>query len=471
LRELIRALIDARHTGEDIVPAAVVDRQQPLTDAERDILRQRVSAVLRRIEASTSGAEDGVHPSGSGAAGVMPLPSPRPEVPAPEPAAALPEPPAPPPPTTPAIPAAGSVLQALAIKCMEALGADLCQIFLSEEELLVLRAEAPVDPGTGASGPAGLSPRLGFTATVLATRLPLRLDLPPVIDGGAAKFGLHGTEAIWADRGMRHLAAVTVSPRAEGDAGILVVARGSADPFSDAELETLSALAAEVGLALASADLVLRAEELAVLKERMKLAREIHDGLASDLSAAVALFKYYEHRRLVDPEDAEALLLQMRGLIESSLKEARDIIATLRPRQQLTRRIADLIARHIEEFTRTYGITVNLKIDGPGDQLVNEERDAIYQILRESLTNVRRHAKAETVHVTIDLRQRPVTMRIEDDGLGIDAEAALEKAGSFGIIGMRERAELMGGSLTVEKMDRHGTRVTFRGPAIPLGAR
>ncbi len=94
-------------------------------------------------------------------------------------------------------------MQGLAARCGEVLGADLCQIFLSDEDLLVLRAEAPPDPRTTVTGPATLAPRQGFAARVLATRLALRLD--PASE-------LLGTEAIWRGRGMRQIAGVTVSP-------------------------------------------------------------------------------------------------------------------------------------------------------------------------------------------------------------------------------------------------------------------
>ena len=96
---------------------------------------------------------------------------------------------------------------------------------------------------------------------------------------------LAGDETVWLERGIIGLAGVSVGTDGEPGRGILVVGRTSPRPFGAVELEKLSVLAAAVTLAIGSADLVARAEELAVLKERMKLAREIHDGLANDLSA------------------------------------------------------------------------------------------------------------------------------------------------------------------------------------------
>ncbi|MEA2647513.1 MAG: two-component system, NarL family, sensor histidine kinase DegS, partial [Chloroflexota bacterium] len=369
---------------------------------------------------------------------------------------------APPPPPAPqahGTSAVASVLHALVMKCLEQVKAELCQVFLLEDDTMGLRAEAPAEGGT-VTGPRSLSVHSGFSRQVRVADGAIALD---------EDTELVGTETIWLDRGMRHLAAVAVGNDGEPGSGLLVVGRTEGRPFSAAELDTLAQLAAEVTLAMASADLLSRAEELAVLKERMKLAREIHDGLASDLSAVVALFKYHEHRRRVDPGDADTLLLQMRELVEESLESARDILATLRPRQQIPKRLADAVRRHVEDFSQTYGITAITRILGEDDELDDEERDAIYQVLREALTNVRKHSEAGTIHITLDLRHRPYGVVIEDDGVGIDLEALEDKAGSFGLLGMRERAELLGGSVEISNGSMGGARIAFQGPSVALG--
>jgi signal transduction histidine kinase len=352
-----------------------------------------------------------------------------------------------------------SMLNALVQKCLEQVGADLCQVFILDDEVnLTLRAEAPSDGG-GITGPRLLSADDGFAAKVAAATAPIILESHHLLVTG---------ETTWLDRGMMSLAGVAVGPEGEPGSGIMVVARASSRPFTSDELDVIGTLAAEVTLAMASADLVARAEELAVLKERMKLAREIHDGLASDLSAVVALFKYHENRREVDPVDAEGLLVQMRGLVEQSLQNARDILATLRPRHQVPTHLADAARRHIEDFSQTYGITAITRILGEDDKIDEEERDAIFHVLREALTNVRRHSEAGVVNITIDLRQRPFSLVIEDDGIGFDMAALEDKAGSFGLLGMRERAELLGGSVDISNSPMGGARISFHGPPVPL---
>ena len=90
-------------------------------------------------------------------------------------------------------------------------------------------------------------------------------------------------------------------------------------------------------------------------------------------------------------------------------------------------------------------------------------------MLREALTNVRKHSEAGTINIALDLRHRPFSLVVEDDGIGIDLEALEEKVGSFGLLGMRERAELLGGTVEISQSPMGGARVAFYGPPIPLG--
>jgi len=351
-----------------------------------------------------------------------------------------------------------TVLYALVAKTLERVGADLCQIYIEEEGALTLQAEAPAEGGA-ISGPRTLNRRTGIAALVASP-------------GGAVEVAdisqLAGMENPWAQRGVQRLAVVRVGNPGENGSGILIAARTGNRGFSDHELRELDRLALEVSQAIGSADLVSRAEELAVLKERMKLAREIHDGLAGDLSAVVALFKYHEHRSKNDPAEGERLLAQMRELVEGSLQSARDILATLRPRHQPPADLVEGVRRQVEDFANTYGITAVARIEGTSDDVDGEERDALYSILGEALTNVRKHSQASTLEVRLDLRQRPYTLDVEDDGRGIDLTALEDKFGSFGLVGMRERAELLGGSIEIGNGNMGGARVLFRGPKSPL---
>jgi signal transduction histidine kinase len=344
-------------------------------------------------------------------------------------------------------------------KALERLDADLCQVYILDNEAFTLRAEAP-GGGLVPPGPTRLSRQTGLAAEVGARERAVALT---------NLSRMRGTETSWAARGMQRMAAVSVGAPGEAGSGLLVAARESTRAFTESDLDTMDHLAIQVASALESADLLARAEELAVLKERMKLAREIHDGLANDLSAVVALFNYHDHRHKTDPDDAQRLLQQMRSLTEGALQSARDILATLRPRQQPPVNLVDAVKHQVRDFGSTYEIAATARIQGDGADLAVEESDAIYQILRESLTNVRKHSEATTVKVRLDLSQRPYTLQVEDNGVGIDPDSLENKPGSFGLVGMRERAELLGGWVEIGNSALGGARVTFRGAKAPLG--
>lgn len=453
LRAFIRGLIKLRSANSDKgvdAAQALVQEQAGLSSHQRHMLEDRVSDILNRVQQNPVGAESEAAPTAAIPTGAV----------APPPQA----PPQPRPAVTPrrlvSRTAENTVLYALVGKALEIMDADLCQVYILDNETLTLRAEAPggglVPPGpTRLSRHSGMAAQLGSMGRAVAL-----VDLDR----------LSGTEATWAARGMQRMAAVGVGTVGEVGSGLLVAARESALPFTEAELDRMDHLAIQVSSALESADLLARAEELAVLKERMKLAREIHDGLANDLSAVVSLFNYHDHRRKTDPADAEKLLEQMRSLTEGALQSARDILATLRPRQQPPVNLVDAVRNQVDDFGSTYGVTATAKIQGEGTDLAVEESDAIYQILRESLTNVRKHSEASIVKVRLELAQRPYTLQVEDNGVGIDVNSFENKPGSFGLVGMRERAELLGGWVEIGNSALGGARVTFRGAKAPLGS-
>jgi len=450
LRRVIRGLMAERTAGGNAESAiALVDRMDELADLERDLLSERMQAVVER-------AGHNLRPRESPAADASVLRLVRQDTPP----AASGQRGARPRPEKAAFGAAGvRSLQELATKSLELLNADICQVYLDEGVTLSLQAESPEN--SSSSGPDHLSPVKGFVSLVRRSGRAITLDDLELLEGA---------ERTWVDRGAASLAAVPVGAPGDPGSGLLVAARVTRRPFSRSDTIEMARLADEVTLAMASTDLLARAEELAVLKERMKLAREIHDGLASDLSAVVQMFKYHEHRRQVDPTDADQILLSMRELVEGALRSARDILSALRPRQQVSRRLAESIQHQVEAFSKTYDVSGVTKILGDDSQLVSEEREAIFQVVRESLTNIRKHSMCSTVLVTLDMRNRPFVVTVEDDGVGIDPGATDEKNGSFGILGMRERAQLLGGTLDIGNGPMGGARLEFQGPAVPIGA-
>jgi len=209
-----------------------------------------------------------------------------------------------------------------------------------------------------------------------------------------------------------------------------------------------------------------------VLQERIKLAREIHDGLASDLAAVVALFKYYDQRRQRDPDDAATLLTQLQAMTEEILAGARDILKALRPRTIRSHGLLASVLKLVDQFGRVNLVEASTEIRGDENGLTPEQREGIFQVLRESLSNVRKHSQARSVWVRLDLSTSPWVLSVRDDGLGFDPERLGSEpsgSGSYGLLGMRERAELLDATLEIQSRPGEGATVTLIGPMEPPG--
>src|SRR5205823_5773804 len=275
-------------------------------------------------------------------------------------------------------------------------------------------------------------------------------------------------QAAWLDAGFRGFAAIALSPPLERPVGVLALFRRTPWRLDRRDAVRLEDLAVEAVAALRAHSLAIKVAEVAVLQERLNLAREIHDGLASDLAAVVALFKYYEQRRQRDPEDAGQLLPQLRSMTEEILAGARNILQSLRPKTIRSEGLLASVLKLVDQFGRVNLVETNVSIRGEENTISAEQKEAIFQVLRESLSNVRKHAQARNLWVVVDLSSSPWVLTVRDDGRGFDVRRVAEdpkKVGSYGLVGMRERAELIGGALEIVSQSPEGTLVTLIGPA------
>ena len=352
-----------------------------------------------------------------------------------------------------------TILLAAAQQALDLLQVDATQVFtVGEQRRFVLRAGVPTE---SLAVPEG-------TASINSGLLRRALDNSEVltIEDLAAE-ELSPDEAVWVDVGYRGMAAIALSPPLERPVGVLVLLRRTPWRLDRRDAVRLEDLAAEAVAALRSHSLAIKVAEVAVLQERLNLAREIHDGLASDLAAVVALFKYYEQRRQRDPDDASQLLPQLRSMTEEILAGARNILQSLRPKTIRSQGLLASVLKLVDQFGRMNLVETNVSIRGEESTVAPEQKEVIFQVLRESLSNVRKHAQARNLWVVLDLSSTPWVMTIRDDGRGFDVRQIAEdprKGGSYGLVGMRERAELIGGTFEMVSQTFEGTLVTLIGP-------
>ena len=357
-----------------------------------------------------------------------------------------------------------TVLLAAAQQALDLLQVDASQVFTTgEDRSFVLRAGVPTD--SLAAPEAGSAFKGGLLAAALASSEVLSVE-------DLAATALTPEEAAWVDAGYRGLAAIALAPPLERPVGVLALFRRTPWRLDRKDARRLEDLAAEALAALRPHSLAVKVEEVAVLQERIKLAREIHDGLASDLAAVVALFKYYDQRRQRDPDDAAALLPQLQAMTEEILAGARDILKALRPRTIRSHGLLASVLKLVDQFGRVNLVEASTEIRGDENGLTPEQREGIFQVLRESLSNVRKHSQARSVWVRLDLSTSPWVLTVRDDGLGFDPERLGSEpsgSGSYGLLGMRERAELLDATLEIQSRPGEGATVTLIGPMEPPG--
>ncbi len=209
-----------------------------------------------------------------------------------------------------------------------------------------------------------------------------------------------------------------------------------------------------------------------VLGERQRLAREIHDTLAQGFASIVTLSEAARARPL-SPEVALRRLEEAGQVARSSLGEARRAIWALRPealeRGSLGRALGELAA----EFGSQTGIDTQSAVTGEEDDLAPAAQEALLRIAQEALANVRKHARAHRVQLTLSYLGDATLLDVRDDGAGFEpaAPARNGSGGGFGLAGMRERLAAHGGMLTVESAPGQGTTVAAALPRDPANAR
>jgi signal transduction histidine kinase len=200
-----------------------------------------------------------------------------------------------------------------------------------------------------------------------------------------------------------------------------------------------------------------QAVEDAVGRERARIARELHDGIATELAGAISLFKVYLERQNGQPDETLSNVFQ---ILEGSLKNVRESLAELRPAAIGPEGVVADLRRQAEEFSRMYGIRVEISTIGTEDMVTPQQREVVAQVVRESLTNVRRHSGSTICRVRLGFAARPFLIEISDEGRGFGDGVP----GGYGLMGMRERAAGIGGRLEVVSTKGRGTTVFLFGP-------
>ncbi len=204
-------------------------------------------------------------------------------------------------------------------------------------------------------------------------------------------------------------------------------------------------------------------EQVAASEERARIAREVHDGLGHALVASILRLELCRRLLRRDPVEAERILEDEVPALRAAWNEGRNLAFHLRPWERDEAGLAHGFRRNVNRFSERTGLSVMLEMDETSDwDLPLEVEMALTRILQEALTNIARHAEASCVKVTVVRANQEVCCRIEDDGVGFDAETC---GGSFGLNAMRERASKLNGRFALVSRPGSGTTVEVSLPA------
>jgi PAS domain S-box-containing protein len=202
-------------------------------------------------------------------------------------------------------------------------------------------------------------------------------------------------------------------------------------------------------------------------QEKSRIARELHDELAQSLTALKMDVTWLRGHVPAGDRPVSEKLNDIEALLDGTVAATRRISADLRPLMLDDLGLVPAVEWLVQKFTERNAIPCELDIGAPDLELRDPHASAVFRILQESLTNAARHAQASRVEVSIDLRDGAVALRVRDNGRGFSPQQP-RKPGSYGLMGLRERAYLLGGEVNIASEPDRGTTIEVR---IPLESR
>lgn len=208
-----------------------------------------------------------------------------------------------------------------------------------------------------------------------------------------------------------------------------------------------------------------RDAELAVLQERERLARDLHDSLGHSLVALTVQLEATQRLVATEPGRAATLLAEMQRLTRAGMEDLRRSLANLRAAGLGERPLAEALQTLCAEARKPSGPSIECKLADGANRLPPRVAEVIWRLAQEGLANAEKHAHARQVQVSLDVQPKEVLVRVRDDGPGLPLDAE-NKPGHYGLRGLRERVEGIGGTLTLTAPGGKGTLIEARIPLI-----
>lgn len=206
------------------------------------------------------------------------------------------------------------------------------------------------------------------------------------------------------------------------------------------------------------ANLLKTEREAGIVMERQRMAREIHDTLAQDFTSIIM---HLTAAQLSGQHNMQPHIQLAEQTAREGLNEARRIVWALRPEQLENSTLAESIERLAARFSAENAISVNIAISGNPNSLGQEKEAALLRVTQEALNNIKKHARAKNINITLSYMSDLIALDIVDDGISFD----VNNKNGFGLKSMRERVEYFHGTLVIESTKNNGTAIAV---SIPL---
>lgn len=272
----------------------------------------------------------------------------------------------------------------------------------------------------------------------LISSLPHESAVPPEL----AATGYHTCLVRWVD--------------AEGITGALIALWRQPQPISVEDVALFSALTDELCLILEIEQRRREATRYAVIEERHRLARDLHDSITQSLHSLMLTAENARSVAHSDPQRLDQFLLHLLGSARYALTETRLLLYELRPHQEQQLSLIDMVQIRLESVERRVGIAASVNLKGETPWPAVWEHD-LYSLILEALNNALKHAQATEVHIVITSMPDQFTLRIDDNGCGFIP--ARSSRGGMGMISMAGRSQQLGGVLRIESQQGHGTAI------------
>ncbi len=264
-----------------------------------------------------------------------------------------------------------------------------------------------------------------------------------------------------ADQYLPDIESELVAPLRLGNQviGTLDVQSAEVNAFTEQDLLVIQSLGDQIAVAIENARLYDRSQELAVLEERTRLARELHDSVIQSMYSVVLLTEGWRRsiRRSGNKDQVDEYLARIGEINQQGLKEMRLLIHELRPPALEEDGLLGALHQRLDAVEKRAGISARLLADEIVE-LPHAVEEGLYRIAQEALNNALRHACAKNVVVRIGTKNGKIVLEVEDDGRGFDVNS-VDCIGGMGLTNMQQRADELGGSVKIHSEIGQGTVV------------